>query len=148
MRVVLQRVKSASVTVEEEIVGEIQSGFVLLIGFTDGDTEEVMQKVANKILSLRILEDENGKMNLSLDSTKDAILAISQFTLYADVKKGRRPSFTKAMEPQEANRLYEAFCEYVEEQSFTVAKGIFGEDMDVQLINDGPVTIVVDSDEL
>lgn len=148
MRVVLQRVKTAEVKVQEEIVGAIETGILLLIGMGKEDTEAVVEKVANKILSLRIFSDNEGKMNNELDPERDKILAISQFTLYANVKKGKRPSFTDSMEPREAERLYEYFCTYCQTLGYQVEKGIFGADMDVKLVNDGPVTIIIDSKEL
>lgn len=148
MRVVLQRVKTAKVEVQEENVGAIETGILLFIGMGKEDTEAIVEKVANKILSLRIFSDNEGKMNNELDPKKDKILAISQFTLYANVKKGKRPSFTDSMEPREADRLYEYFCTYCKTQGYQVEKGIFGADMDVTLVNDGPVTIIIDSKEL
>ncbi len=148
MRVVLQRVKTAKVEVYDEIVGAIETGMLLLVGIGKEDTEAVVEKVANKILSLRIFSDTEGKMNNELDPERDKILAISQFTLYANVKKGKRPSFTDSMEPREAERLYEYFCTHCQTQGYQVEKGIFGADMDVILVNDGPVTIIIDSKEL
>lgn len=148
MRVVLQRSKAASVKVANEITGAITEGLVLLVGFGHEDTEAVVEKVANKIVGLRIFSDDAGKMNLSLDKDTQAILAISQFTLYGNVKKGRRPSFTESMDPVEAERLYQYFCTYIRGLGFTVAAGIFGADMDVALVNDGPVTLMIDSSTL
>lgn len=148
MKVVLQRVKSGSVQVNNELINEINSGYVLLIGMTDGDNEVIVEKVANKLLGLRIWDDIDGKMNLSLDKSNQEILAISQFTLYANIKKGKRPSFVEALEPIEANRLYEYFCDYCIKEGYTVKKGVFGAMMDISLVNDGPVTIIIDSDTL
>ncbi len=147
MRVVLQRSKKSSVTIDEKVNGKIDSGFVLLVGFTDGDNETIIDKMINKIINLRVFEDENEKMNLSIQDVGGSILSISQFTLYADCKEGRRPSFVKAMKPDEASRLYDVFNEKLREL-IHVETGIFGADMKVEIYNDGPVTIVLDSDEL
>jgi len=148
MRVVLQRVKTGAVYVEGQLINEIHSGYVLLIGMTAGDTEQTVEKVANKLLGLRIWDDSDGKMNLALDKNSQEILAISQFTLYANIKKGKRPSFVEALEPIEANKLYEYFCKYCNTQGYQIKKGVFGAMMDIHLINDGPVTIIIDSDTL
>ena len=147
MRVVVQRVKYASCTVDEKITGKIDKGFLLLIGFKKGDTLLEMNKVLKKVVGLRIFEDEEGKMNKSLSDVNGNILAISQFTLYADSRKGNRPSFVEAMEFDKASSYYDLFCDELS-KSFKVEKGIFGADMKIELLNDGPVTIILDSDEL
>lgn len=145
MKVVLQRSKEASVAVNGEIVGEIQKGFVLLVGITHTDTIEDVKYVAKKIAELRIFEDEDGKMNRSILEKGGEILSISQFTLYADTKKGRRPSFIEAARPEVAKPLWESFNEELRQYGLTVETGIFGAEMKVSLVNDGPVTIIVES---
>lgn len=145
MRVVIQRVKHARVTVDHEVVGEIQQGFVLLVGITHDDTEEDAEYCATKIPNLRVFEDEEGKMNLSLRDVGGGILSISQFTLYGDMRKGRRPNFMAAAKPEQANRLYEYFNSLLREQNIVVETGIFGAMMDVELVNAGPVTLILDS---
>ena len=147
MRVILQRSKYSKVTIDGKVNGEIDSGFVLLSGFKPGDSELIVDKMIDKIVNLRVFEDENEKMNLSLLDTNGSILNISQFTLYADTKKGRRPSFINAMAPSEAEVLYEYMNKKLSEIVHTET-GIFGADMKVEIYNDGPVTIVLDSDEL
>ena len=143
MRVLVQRSKNSYVKVDNKIVGEIDKGYVLLVGFTEGDTYEVINKMIKKILNLRILDDENGIMNESIIDHKESILSISQFTLYADTKKGNRPSYINALKNTEAKGLYEYFnnelSKYIEVQS-----GIFGSDMEVHITNDGPVTIMLE----
>ena len=141
MRIVVQRVKEANVTVEGKIVGEIQKGFCLLVGFTQGDDEEKILKMAKKISKLRIFEDDQEKMNLSLSDVGGEILSISQFTLYGDPWEGNRPSFTKALGYQEAMPLYERFNEALRELGLHVETGEFGAMMNVHIENDGPVTI-------
>ena len=148
MRFVIQRVKEASVQAEQEVIGEIKKGYLVLIGVSDSDTEQVADRMIKKMIGLRIFEDENGKTNLSLKDVGGEILAVSQFTLYADCRKGNRPSFIKAGEPKLAERLYEYAAEKCREYSDTVEKGIFGADMKVELVNDGPFTIVLDSDTM
>lgn len=148
MKVVLQRVKHASVTIDGVVHGKINQGYLLLVGITDGDTETEAKKIADKVVDLRIFEDENGKMNLGIEQVQGDILSISQFTLYADCKKGRRPSFTKAARPEISNPLYEKFNDFLRDRGMHVETGIFGADMKVELLNDGPVTIVLDSAEL
>ena len=148
MKVVIQNVTSASVSINNKIVGEISRGFCLLVGFTHDDNEEVGRKVADKLLGLRIFNDENGKTNLSLDDVKGEILSISQFTLYANTNEGRRPSFVNALRPDEASRLYDYFNNYIKEKGYHVETGVFGADMLVNINNDGPFTIVLDSKEL
>lgn len=145
MKVVLQRAKNASVTVDGSITGAIDKGYVLLVGITHTDTLEDIQYVAKKIAELRIYEDENGKMNRSILEEGGAILSVSQFTLYADVKKGRRPSFIEAARPDYAEGLWQAFNEELSTYGLQVETGIFGAMMDVALVNDGPVTIIVES---
>ncbi len=145
MRAVVQRVTQASVTVEGEILGSIGAGIMVLVGVADGDSTEDARYVAEKAVNLRIFEDEDGKMNRSLLDTGGAMLAISQFTLLGDARKGRRPSFIHAAEPDEGNRLYEAFCEEVRNLGVTVKTGRFQAMMDVALVNHGPVTILIDS---
>ncbi len=148
MKVVLQRVLEGSVNVEGKVVGQIKRGYVLLVGIGKDDNESVVEKMADKIVGLRINEDENGKMNLSIQDVKGDILSISQFTLYANCKKGRRPSFDEAGSPEEAKRLYEYFNECLKVQGMHVETGVFQADMKVSLINDGPVTIILNSAEL
>ena len=145
MRAVLQRVKEASVTVDGQLVGRIGPGLLVLLGVGKDDTEADVDFMADKVPGLRIFEDEAGKMNRSLFDGSKALLAVSQFTLYADTKKGRRPSFIDAKPPDEAKRLYALFCEKCRAAGLTVAEGIFAADMKVALINDGPVTILLDS---
>lgn len=145
MRVVLQRSKGASVTVDGGVTGAISSGYVLLVGITHEDTEKDADYLAGKIAQLRLFEDEEGKMNRSILDNGGEILSISQFTLYGDVKKGRRPSFTSAARPETAEPLWQAFNDALRNQGLIVETGIFGAMMDVQLVNDGPVTILVES---
>ena len=148
MRVVLQRVTQASVKVDGEVIGAIGNGFLILLGVSDEDNETVADKMADKICRLRIFEDENGKTNLSLADVSGEILVVSQFTLYADCKKGNRPSFVKAGNPEKANRLYEYFMKRCQTHVQTVEHGQFGADMKVELLNDGPFTLMLDSKEL
>lgn len=145
MRVVLQRSKKASVTVDGAVTGSIDHGYVLLVGLTHTDTEEDARFVAKKISGLRLFEDEEGKMNRSIDETGGAILSISQFTLYGDTRKGRRPSFMEAARPEHAEPLYDYFNEQLRSHGLTVETGVFGAMMDVALVNDGPVTLLVES---
>ncbi|MDX2009446.1 MAG: D-aminoacyl-tRNA deacylase [Myxococcaceae bacterium] len=145
MRAVLQRVKEASVTVDGQVVGAIGQGLLVLLGVGKGDTEADVDFLVDKVPGLRIFEDEAGKMNRSLVDASKQLLAVSQFTLYADTRKGRRPSFVDAMPPDEAKRLYALFCERCRAVGLTVAEGVFAADMQVALVNDGPVTIVLDS---
>jgi D-tyrosyl-tRNA(Tyr) deacylase len=145
MRVVVQRSKKAKVTVNEEITGQISKGLVLLVGVTHQDTEEDAAFLADKIANLRIFEDEAGKMNLSLLDVGGEILSVSQFTLYGDCRKGRRPNFMEAARPEQAIQLYEGFNGLLREKGIKVETGIFGAMMDVELINDGPVTLIVES---
>lgn len=145
MRVVLQRSKEASVTVDGEVTGSIRSGYVLLVGVTHEDTQKDVDYVAGKIAQLRLFEDEDGKMNRSILENGGDILSISQFTLYGDVKKGRRPSFIQAARPETAEPIWEAFNDALRNNGLKVETGVFGAMMDVELVNDGPVTIVVES---
>lgn len=148
MKVVIQRVKQASVTVDEKCISKINRGFLLLVGITHEDDEIIAAKMADKIAHLRVFTDDQDKMNLGLMDVGGEILSISQFTLYADCKKGRRPSFDQAGRPAMAQPLYEKFNRLLQEQGIVVKTGIFGADMKVELLNDGPVTIVLDSREL
>lgn len=148
MKVVLQRVLNASVKIHGETVGEIKRGFLLFVGITPSDTQEVIKKVARKCAELRIFEDENGKMNKALKDVNGSILSISQFTLYADCKKGRRPGFDKAARGEIAQPLYDMFNTELASYGILVETGVFGEDMQIELLNDGPVTILLDSAEL
>jgi D-tyrosyl-tRNA(Tyr) deacylase len=146
MRIVLQRVKSASVSIDEVVVGNINQGFLLLVGVGPEDTSDDASYLARKIAGMRIFSDENGKMNLSIDQIGGKILSVSQFTLFADTKKGNRPSFTGAASPEAANKLYEEFNEILRtEYGLIVETGEFGADMQVSLVNDGPVTILLDT---
>lgn len=145
MKVVLQRSKKASVTVDGTVTGAIEHGYVLLVGLTHTDTQEDAAYVAKKIAGLRLFEDEDGKMNRSIDETGGAILSVSQFTLYGDTRKGRRPSFIEAARPEKAEPLYDYFNEQLRGYGLKVETGIFGAMMDVALVNDGPVTIIVES---
>ncbi|MBA4538700.1 D-tyrosyl-tRNA(Tyr) deacylase [Bacillus aquiflavi] len=145
MRVVVQRSKNASVAVEGKIVGQIQKGFVVLVGVTHEDTEEDAFYLAEKIVHLRIFEDENGRMNRSLLEIGGEVLSVSQFTLYGDCRKGRRPNFMEAAKPDHALKLYNHFNHLIQEKGIKVETGKFAAMMDVQLINDGPVTLVIDS---
>jgi D-aminoacyl-tRNA deacylase len=145
MRVVVQRSKKAKVSVNGEVTGEISSGLVLLVGVTHNDSDIDAAFLADKIANLRIFEDDAGKMNLSLLDVGGEILSVSQFTLYGDCRKGRRPNFMDAARPEQANQLYERFNSLLREKGIKVETGIFGAMMDVELINDGPVTLIVDS---
>lgn len=145
MRVILQRSKKASVKVDGQITGAIESGYVLLVGITHEDTQEDASYVAGKIAQLRLFEDGEGKMNRSIFENGGEILSISQFTLYGDVKKGRRPSFIAAARPEKAEPLWNFFNEELRSHGLHVEEGIFGAMMDVELVNDGPVTIIVES---
>lgn len=144
MKIVVQRVKKADVKVDGEIVGKIDKGFMVLIGVTHTDTKENADYLAKKLCKLRVFEDENEKMNLSLKDVGGKLLLISQFTLYANTADGNRPSFIEAAKPEQANEIYEYFCDKCKEQGIEVQKGIFGAHMEVSLINDGPVTIIIE----
>ena len=144
MRALIQRVTSASVKIDGEIVGKIGKGFLIFLGVYEEDTEEKIEKLTKKIVNLRIFNDENDKMNLSIKDVKGKILLISQFTLCADTRKGNRPSFVSAKNPKDANVIYEKTIESIRNEGIIVEKGIFGADMKVELLNDGPVTILLD----
>jgi D-tyrosyl-tRNA(Tyr) deacylase len=145
VKIVLQRVKNASVSVDGEIVSEIGAGLLLLVGVADGDTEEQADWLAEKVAGLRIFNDENGKMNLGVLETGGEVLAVSQFTLLGDVRRGKRPSFIKAARPEEAEPLFDYFCERLRDAGVSsVLTGRFGAMMDVSLVNDGPVTIFLE----
>lgn len=148
MRFVIQRVTKAQVIVEQQVIGKIGEGFLVLIGVGQEDTKEIADKMVKKLLGLRIFEDENGKSNLSLADVQGELLLISQFTLYADCRKGNRPSFVKAGAPDMAEELYEYVVEQCRQQVPEVQTGSFGADMKVELLNDGPFTILLDSDEI
>ncbi|KJS83896.1 MAG: D-tyrosyl-tRNA(Tyr) deacylase [Peptococcaceae bacterium BICA1-8] len=148
MRAVIQRVRQASVSVEGDIVGRINRGIVVLLGITHDDTEEDAKYLAEKIGNLRIFEDESNKLNLSLLDIKGKILSVSQFTLYGDCRKGRRPSFTEAADPKLAEELYNKFNKYLEGLNVEVEKGVFQAYMQVEIINDGPVTILLESKKI
>ena len=144
MKLVVQRVKSAKVEVEGKTVGSINQGFLVLLGVTHTDTKAEADYLVKKLCNLRVFEDDNGKMNLGLKDIGGELLIVSQFTLYADCSQGNRPSFINAAKPDVANELYEYFCEKCKEQNIKVEKGIFGADMKVNLLNDGPVTIILE----
>lgn len=144
MKVILQRVKKASVSVDKKTVGQIDKGLLILVGFTKEDTEEEIDWMINKITNLRIFDDENRIMNLSVKDVKGSILSVSQFTLYADSKKGNRPSYINALGGEEAIKLYEIFNKKLRNTGISIEEGIFGADMEVSLINDGPVTIILE----
>ena len=148
MRVVLTTVNHASVTIKEKVVSSINRGFLLLVGFTTGDNEAIVEKMMDKLLSLRVFPDEHGQINISLNDVNGEILSVSQFTLYGDVRKGRRPSFVDALRPFEAEKLYDYFNLLIEEKYGRVSTGVFGADMKVDSENDGPFTLVLDSKEL
>lgn len=148
MRFVIQRVKRASVTVNNQVTGEIRKGFLVLIGICQSDTKEIADKLVKKMTGLRIFEDSEGKTNLSLEAVGGSLLLVSQFTLYADCKKGNRPSFINAGDPELAESLYDYIVEQCRGKGFEVGTGVFGAEMDVELVNDGPFTIILDSDTL
>ncbi len=148
MRAVLTRVKYASVTIDGETVGKIGPGFLILLGVGPDDTEECARVLAEKALGLRIFEDENGKMNLGLDAIHGEVLVVSQFTLYGNCRKGRRPSFIEAAGPELGNALYEKFLSICAELGYPPQHGRFGADMKVESLNDGPVTLILDTDHL
>ena len=145
MKIVVQRVKNAKVEVDEKVVGKIEKGFLVLLGVSSEDTKEEADYLVKKLCNLRVFEDENEKMNLSLKDVNGKLLIVSQFTLYADCSKGNRPSFVNAARPEKAEELYEYFCKQCEEKyEIEVEKGIFGANMKVSLLNDGPVTIIIE----
>ena len=148
MRFVIQRVKQANVQVDQKVVGEISQGYLVFVGIKDTDNQEIADKMIHKLLNLRIFEDEEGKTNLSLENVHGELLIISQFTLYADCRKGNRPSFTNAGTPELANEIYEYIIKKCAEEIPHVAQGSFGSHMSVSLTNDGPFTIVLDSDQI
>lgn len=148
MRAVIQRVSQASVKVEGKEVGSCGRGLLVLLGVGPDDTPQVAERLWSKIRKLRIFADEEGKFNRSLADINGEVLVVSQFTLYANCRKGNRPSFTQAGEPTLANALYEHFCDYAQAEGFHVGRGVFGANMQVSLVNDGPVTIMLDTDEL
>ncbi len=148
MRAVLTRVKSASVTIDGEVVGQIGQGFLILLGVGPEDTEQKCRYLAEKALGLRVFDDENGKMNLSLADVGGSVLVVSQFTLYGNCRKGRRPSFAEAAGPELGNRLYEQFLQDCADLGFPPQHGRFGADMQVASVNDGPVTLILDTDAL
>ncbi|MEG0264519.1 MAG: D-aminoacyl-tRNA deacylase [Erysipelotrichaceae bacterium] len=148
MKVIMQRVSYARVKVDDKVVGEIKKGYMFLVGIANDDTIEIIKKVAKKCIELRIFDDEAGKMNKSIKDVNGAILSISQFTLFADYRKGRRPGFNAGAQPVLASEMYDAFNEELKSYDIEVQTGIFGADMKCELCNDGPVTIIMDSDEL
>ena len=143
MKVLVQRVKEAKVEVDKKVIGKIDKGYMLLVSFTQSDTKEIIDKMVRKVLNLRIMDDENGVMNLAIDPCKDKILSISQFTLYADTSKGNRPSYLKALRGEESSLLYDYFNQELRKY-IEVETGKFGADMDVSLINNGPCTIMLE----
>lgn len=148
MRLLIQRVSRASVAIDGEIAGRIQRGFLILAGFKKGDEEGAIAKLADKCVNLRIFEDEQGKMNLSLLDIKGELLVVSQFTLYANCRKGRRPGFDRSMPPEEADRFYNLLIDEFNKSGLNVERGVFGAKMEIELINDGPVTILLDDNEI
>ena len=148
MRAVLTKVKSASVAIDGQVVGSIGRGFLILLGVGPEDTEKHCRYLAEKALSLRVFEDENGKMNLGLEDVGGQVLVVSQFTLYGNCRKGRRPSFTGAAGPEKGNRLYEQFLADCAQLGYAPQHGVFGADMQVESVNDGPVTLILDTDQL
>lgn len=148
MRFVIQRVSHADVRIDGRVAGEIEQGLLVLVGICDSDTEQIADKMIKKLIGLRIFEDENGKTNLNINSVNGNMLIISQFTLYADCRKGNRPSFVRAGEPQMANQLYEYILRECSQSFPNLQHGEFGADMKVSLTNDGPFTILLDSDEI
>ena len=148
MKLVIQRVTHASVTVDNNVIGKIGKGYMVLIGVSDTDTKEIADKMLDKMIKLRIFEDENGKTNLSLADVGGELLLISQFTLYANCKKGNRPSFIEAGSPDHANALYEDLIEKCKERVDVVEQGEFGAEMKVELLNDGPFTVILDSEQI
>lgn len=148
MKVVLQNVLNCEVKIKDKVYSSIDRGFLLLVSFTDGDNLDIINKMANKISKLRVFMDENGKTNLSLLDVNGKIMSVSQFTLYADVKKGNRPSFTNCLDFNKAKELYQQFNLELKKLNLVVEEGIFGEDMKVSFVNDGPFTLVIDSKEV
>ena len=146
MRILVQRVKNASVTIDGQLFSQIEQGYLLLVGFSNNDDENIVELMTQKLLNLRICDDSDGKMNLSVIDTKGEILSVSQFTLYADSSKGRRPSFIEACNPERAVQLYDYFNDNLRKSGLKVETGKFRAEMDVQLVNSGPITIMLDSD--
>ena len=146
MRILVQRVKNASVTIDGQLFSQIKQGYLLLVGFSNNDDEDIVELMTQKLLNLRICDDSDGKMNLSIIDTKGEILSVSQFTLYADSSKGRRPSFIEACNPERAVQLYDYFNDKLRKSGLKVETGKFRAEMDVQLVNSGPITIMLDSD--
>lgn len=146
MRILVQRVKNASVTIDGQLFSQIEQGYLLLVGFSNNDDENIVELMTQKLLNLRICDDSDGKMNLSIIDTKGEILSVSQFTLYADSSKGRRPSFIDACNPERAVQLYDYFNDNLRKSGLKVETGKFRAEMDVQLVNSGPITIMLDSD--
>lgn len=146
MRILVQRVKNASVTIDGQLFSQIKQGYLLLVGFSNNDDENIVELMTQKLLNLRICDDSDGKMNLSIIDTKGELLSVSQFTLYADVSKGRRPSFIEACNPERAVQLYDYFNDNLRKSGLKVETGKFRAEMDVQLVNSGPITIMLDSD--
>ena len=144
MKAVIQRVSRAAVEVDGSIFSEIGKGFLVLAGFTHGDGQAELEWVVRKIIGLRVFEDDEGKMNRSISEIEGAILVVSQLTLYADIRKGRRPAFVHAAEPRQAEQLYNRFCDMLEAEKIPVERGVFGAKMDIELVNDGPVTIIIE----
>ena len=144
MRIVLQRVQSAEVAVDGEVTGKIEHGYLILFGAGQGDTEQDCERLADKIINLRIFSDENGKINLSLKDTGGSLLIVPQFTLYADCRKGNRPNFIQAEKPERANALFNYFTDYCRVKGQRVQTGVFGADMKVSLLNDGPFTLILE----
>ncbi len=145
MKVVVQRSKNSTVTVDNKVIGKINKGLVVLVGFTSGDTNQNIEYIVNKLINLRIFDDETGVMNKSLIDVHGSVLSISQFTLYADTAKGRRPSYSLALNPKEAEPLYHLFNKKLKENNINVETGLFGSEMEVSITNDGPVTIIIES---
>ncbi len=148
MRIILQRSKEANVKINNETIGSINYGLVLLVGFAFNDGEEEIDYLVDKVINLRIFDDENGIMNKSLLEVNGSILSISQFTLYADINNGRRPSYIKALKSEEARKLYEIFNKKLRDKNIKVETGLFGSNMQVNLINDGPVTIILEKEKI
>jgi len=148
MKILLQRVKNSSLYINKKLFSSINEGIVVFVSFTFKDDEKIVDKMVSKLLKLRIYPDENGKTNVSIKDKNCEILSVSQFTLYASLKSGNRPSFIDSLEYNEANRLYNYFNEKIKDEGFILKEGIFGEDMQVELINDGPFTLMLDSKEL
>ena len=146
MKIVVQRVKHAEVKVDGKTTGKINDGFLVLLGISSNDTNQQADYLVKKLCNLRVFQDENDKLNLSIKDVKGELLIVSQFTLYADTTKGNRPSFIEAARPELANKMYEYFCEKCEDEGIHVEKGIFGADMKVSLLNDGPVPIIIEKD--